>query len=81
MASFALYFWTQFNMDSPNAGVIALAMKLAGPLASICMNQFKRTDDSQTAYTLALMLLYYCLFFSQGLFDQMHHSLILKPRS
>jgi hypothetical protein len=81
MAAFVSYFWTQFKMESPYAGVIALSMKIAGPLASIGMNQFKRTDDPQTAYLLALMLLYYSLFFAQGLFDQAHHSLILKPRS
>ena len=81
MVAFAAYFFAQFKMDSPNAGTIGLTMKLTGPLACICMNAFKRTDDPQDSYSWILMILYYSLFFSQGLFDQICLHQVVPLRS
>lgn len=39
--AFGLYYWAQFKMDSQFAGRFAMGMKFLGPLACICMNQFK----------------------------------------
>jgi hypothetical protein len=44
-------------------------MKLAGPLACVLFNIFMKTDEGLDGFRIAMMLIYYQIVYTQGMFD------------
>ena len=48
----------------------AFYMKFLGPITCIVLNFFKITGDDQKFYDMMMMVIYYIVFYTQGVFDQ-----------
>ena len=58
----------------------ALAIKVIGPIGSICMNLWKTQAKEQNLYHVFLMINYDAIFFSQGVIDMCYWRKMLKAR-
>ena len=58
----------------------ALAIKLIGPIGSICMNFWKVQTKNQSLYHIFLMINYDAIFFSQGVIDMCYWKKMVKIR-
>ena len=55
-------------------------MKLLGPVACIGFNFFKIQGDNQKFYDMLMMIMYYVVFQTQGIFDQFYSTQSNKYR-
>lgn len=56
-------------------------MKFLGPITCIILNFFKISGDDQKIYDMLMMLIYYIVFYTQGIFDHCYTAQSNKYRS
>ena len=59
----------QYLLNLHRGWRFALYIKLIGPVASICMNNFKRETPGPDVYGFLMMAHYHGIFVTQGIID------------
>ena len=79
-AYMAFVYSYQFLLNLRRGWKFSLYIKLFGPIASICMNCFKRETPGPDVYGFIMMIHYHGIFMAQGIIDQVNAAALLKHR-